>query len=341
MSKAPKMCFDRILQRDINQRMRVRSLGEPGGPVRAIAPKSKKWVNGSTLTIRFLDGTGNQKDMVRDFAPQWTEHANLNFEFTDDPRALVRVTFDSSDGAWSYVGTDNEHIPLHAATLNLGWQDEGVILHEFGHMIGLAHEHSSPFGGGIEWNEQAVIDDLSGPPNFWSPAQIRHNVFHKYAVDHVHGTDFDENSIMLYAFPNSWTVGDFETHANEKLSAIDEAFIQGAEMYPGRSAPSEAATELVVAAAVEATIEQSGEEDLFKFTADQGARYTIATSGDTDVYMSLYGPNDSTVLVAEDDDSGAGRNARIQADLGQGEYFVQVRHYNDMRTGDYRILVSR
>jgi len=52
------------------------------------------------------------------------------------------VTFDEDDGAWSYIGLDNKSIPLHAATLNLGWVDEAVILHEFGHVLGLAHVDS-------------------------------------------------------------------------------------------------------------------------------------------------------------------------------------------------------
>jgi len=81
--------------------------------------------------------------MVRDIAPQWTEFANPNFEFTDDPRAEIQVILDANDGAWPYVGTDNTQIPLHAATLNLGWLGQGAILHEFAHMIGLSHEHQT------------------------------------------------------------------------------------------------------------------------------------------------------------------------------------------------------
>ncbi len=135
-----------------------------------------------------MDGTPEQQALVQEFAPIWTKHANLHFEFTDDPRAKIRVTFDPDDGAWSYIGTDNLGIPLHAATLNLGWLDEGVILHEFGHMIGLAHEHQSPLGG-IVWNEAAVLQDLAGPPNFWDEATIRHNVLDRYTADQINGTE--------------------------------------------------------------------------------------------------------------------------------------------------------
>jgi len=36
--------------------------------------------------------------------------------------------------------------------MNLGFLDGGTAAHEFGHAIGLAHEHQNP-AGGIQWNE--------------------------------------------------------------------------------------------------------------------------------------------------------------------------------------------
>ena len=287
-----------------------------------------------------MGGNQQQQNMVSEIAPEWTKHANLNFEFTDDPRAQIRVTFDANDGAWSYIGIDNLSIPLHAATLNLGWQDEGVILHEFGHMIGLSHEHQNPEGG-IQWNEEKVIQDLAGPPNFWTPEQTRHNVLNKYRADQLHGTVFDENSIMLYAFPADWTIDGFSTHENEKLSDLDKQFVKAAEMYPPADSPTDAATSLAISHSTEGSIGLPGEVDLYKFVVDTAAVHTVQTTGTTDVFMTLFGPNNPTLKLDEDDDSGAGRNAQIVADLAPGTYFVQVRHFSESRTGHYRISVSR
>ena len=63
--------------------------------------------------------------------------------------------------------------------------------------------------------------------------------------------------------------------------------------------------------ATSADIGKPGEEDLFTFTVKTGGRHTIATSGNTDVVMKLFGPNSKTALIAEDDD-----NARAQAASG-------------------------
>ncbi|GJL78271.1 MAG: hypothetical protein NPINA01_12600 [Nitrospinaceae bacterium] len=336
MAKINKMCFDKILPQELVRPQRMMRMAN--GRLRAIAPKGKEWVNGSTLRIRFLNGNADQIKMVKDIAPEWTRHANLKFEFSDDPQAEIRVTFNENDGAWSYVGTDNLGIPTHAATLNLGWQDQGVILHEFGHMIGLSHEHQSPLGG-IEWNEDVVIKDLSGPPNFWNETQIRHNVLNKYSVDQINGTEFDEESIMLYAFPNEWTIGDLETHENEKLSALDKQFIKSASMYPPIDVPKPV-VELPVAESVRGEISQAGEEDLYQFVVRKPGVHTIQTMGSIDVVMKLFGPDSETRLVAEDDDDGSGRNSLITADLERGTYFAQVRHYNESRTGNYHILCT-
>ena len=68
----------------------------------------------------------------------------------------------------------------------------------------------------------------------------------------------------------------------------------------------------------------------------------IDTKGPTDVVMRLFGPNSQTNVIAEDDDSSEGTNARISASLVPGMYYAQVRHYNrNDGKGDYTIRVRR
>lgn len=335
MTNARKMCFDKILPRDLHRPNR--SIPMANGRPRAIAIADKRWINGSKIRIGFLEGTQSQIDMVRDIAPQWTHHANLKFEFTDAMDAEIRVTFDASDGAWSYVGTDNLNISKPQATLNLGWQDEGVILHEFGHMIGLSHEHQNP-DQGIQWNEQVVIEELARAPNFWDEATVRHNVLDKYSADILLGTKFDPDSIMLYAFPAAWTLNGFATHENDELSQIDEAFVKSEKMYPSMDPADQRAVPLELGKTIEAEISTAGEEDLYKLILDQSSVCTIQTRGSTDVVMQLYGPDSSTRLVAEDDDGGTGLNSMIEAALQPGQYYVQVKHYSPNAKGAYRVL---
>ncbi len=195
--------------------------------------------------------------------------------------------------------------------------------------------------GGIQWNEEAVIRDLSGPPNNWTEAQIRHNVLNKYSVDQIKGTEFDPESIMLYFFPDSWVLNGEGTKANHVLSDLDKAFIASADAYPPALAD---AVELPVVdtSGVQADIGKPGEEDLFKFTVTSPGRHTIETGGETDAVMKLFGPDSQTLLIAEDDDGGVGRNSKIVADLMPADYYVQIRHYySTSGTGQYTIRVSK
>jgi hypothetical protein len=212
------------------------------GKERAALVKGLKWDPGSVITVSFLDGDAELQKRVRKVAEKWTAPgmANLRFDFRAGPNTNIRISFQYS-GSWSVIGTSCKSITdLTQPTMNYGWltpdSDDGeverVVLHEFGHAVGLIHEHQNP-DGVIHWNREQVINDLSGPPNNWDLDTIELNMFRPYAQSEVSTTPLDPKSIMMYPIPPEWTTDGFTVGLNAALSDQDKKFAR--EQYPGNA----------------------------------------------------------------------------------------------------------
>ena len=210
--------------------------------VRAVVMRGKQFSQNYILTVQFMGGTSSQHNIVRNAVEKMLAPLiNLSFEW-GVRKGAIRISFDPKNGAWSYIGTDIFGIPENQPTMNLGWLDNdrnyAVIIHEFMHCLGHAHEHSSPARETAwEWDVPAVTKSLTGPPNFWDAATIKNNVLTTLDANLVDYSDFDPESIMLYIFPVDWTKCKcVSSQPNLKLSATDIEWLS-AYYPPDGSAP--------------------------------------------------------------------------------------------------------
>ncbi|WP_327399620.1 M12 family metallopeptidase [Streptomyces sp. NBC_01288] len=337
----------------------------------ALIGGSRMWVNGTVLHYYLFDadnaaatdtsvipvpGTGEmrrvpwagakeQQDVVRECFREW-RGLGIGVDFAevgDRSEAELRIGFQPGDGSWSAVGRDALTVGLSDRTMNFGWDltapgQRGTALHEIGHVLGLLHEHQSPFAG-IHWDDEAVYAELAGPPNFWSRDRTRCNILHKLDPDEVNGSVWDPQSVMEFPFasglilePEEYRTG---LHPHGSLSPSDKEFVlrwyppagppRPAELVPFRSAPLRLAP---------------GEQADFAIEPTQTREYAVGAFGDSDTVVVVFEERDGEPrFLAGQDDGGTPHNATLKVRLVKGRrYFVRVRLYSTWGSGDTAVM---
>lgn len=141
----------------------------------------------------------------------------------------VRIGFNPNAGSYSLVGTDCIK-STSETTMNFGWLDAGTIIHEFGHVLGMIHEHQNPRGKQIPWDDSKVYT-WARQTQGWDQTTTYHNIIERYKIDQINSSKYDKYSIMEYFFPSSLTTDHKGTPNNHMLSTEDIKYISN--QYPG------------------------------------------------------------------------------------------------------------
>ncbi len=209
----------------------------------AVLVKQKMWPKNSTLNVVFIDGNIEQKQKVRQIAPLWLNNSSLKFQFFDNfatapKQTHIRVSFSSYTGSTlgNHGDLSSQTPTLLLAELNQTDLPEiyanRLILHEFGHALGLEHEYRNP-----DWPfGQAPINQQIEHclPRLESLGYATMEAKHKCQEinaplneNNIYKTIYDEFSIMNY--PQTFTLADqSQKHilAVSKLSILDKLAIE-------------------------------------------------------------------------------------------------------------------
>lgn len=217
-----------------------------------VVSKGKLWKD-RNINIAFVSGTSEERELVKKFAMPWSKYANLNFHFFDSlseapgGRAHIRVQISERNGANpfagdSYVGTDSLYSGTGYSMRIFIKPDEmmyllrGVVLHEFGHALGLNHEHQHPERT-YEFNEAKLQADCAKRGISYSQCDaIYTKTFSRWENSFL---TYDPDSIMHYSLDRNYikTGPEEILNAAADLSLLDKIGI--ARIYPGKISEEE------------------------------------------------------------------------------------------------------
>lgn len=250
---------------------------------------ANKWNPGDSIGVSFVNGSEKLLQRVEEVIKIWEQYANIHFDFSStDP--IIKIKFESSSND-SKIGTEylnfkDKNVNMNFALLNPNSSDEDVhkiILHEFGHALGLVHEHFNPVC--LEcFDVNAVMNHFKKNVGL-NEADIKNNVLRKYVVNQFMFSEFDPHSIMIYDIPSSCMKDGRSFKQPFELSDIDKKFIS--EIYPNIKIDI---SELEIDSETEFQFNSPYQELSFKlpFPMPEGKRYYISTTSDQDIALSIY-----------------------------------------------------
>ena len=197
---------------------------------RGLADNYYLWENGATIYVRFLSGSATLQEQIKTIAKEWEKYGNIRFLFVSSGPSNIRVNLDSKGGHNSLIGILANQSDPEEKTMNLDTTDfksyaamRRTVLHEFGHSLGLLHEHYSPIAG-IPWNRELVYKELAQSQG-WDKQTVDVNLFQQYKITYTNGTSYDKKSIMHYPVLARWTTNNYAVPWNNDLSDGDKALI--------------------------------------------------------------------------------------------------------------------
>ena len=236
------------------------------------------WKKQRVITVAFYGGSDDVYQLIEQTAKEWTAlGGQMSFSFTDSsgvyrrwapddksPTANIRIAFDDS-GYWSLLGVLAKNADPSESTMNFGGFPEELtkyfhgqnnaewrtsyahttVLHEFGHALGLSHEHFN-LQCQKDLQMDTIIAYLMTPPNNWSQEQARFNIDAQYYAQIlaqqagplesrlINSPNTDQSSTMLYVFQDKYyksggksvckPIGDHGQNWPTTLSAGDKQF---------------------------------------------------------------------------------------------------------------------
>ncbi|MBC8997813.1 peptidase M12 [Pseudomonas sp. N40(2020)] len=192
---------------------------------RSVVFQDALWEQASTITVAFTHTVPDELAFrIEAIIRRWDPHHNLALDFVQGHTADIRIYLGGVHNN-SFLGSEalaaeQDEPTLCIAVLPEDPMFEATLLHEFGHALGLDHEHLHP-DANIPWNKERVYDYYKQVAG-WDKGEVDRFMFEAPKHPDLFLGTYDKFSIMHYDVPDFLTDGHWQLARNLKISEQDK-----------------------------------------------------------------------------------------------------------------------
>lgn len=177
---------------------------------------------GQTVYLAF-DGDVETSKYVLEILKEFAfPYINLDFQIGRYNDSTITIKTNPSASPTASISGNTTGIGTKTPVVTIYKLTQGVILHEFGHAMGMFHEHQNPAPDNpIQWNKEEVYAHYVTKQN-WKKEAVDAQIINRRDKAKSLFTNWDQNSIMNYTIRPGFTAAPIQTFIGQEYSKGDK-----------------------------------------------------------------------------------------------------------------------